>query len=97
MNEKNSCLEEEGWTKRFVIGEPRLSEVVEVYKQAGFEVCLQPFPTKERECETCRWEEQNEQDGKECHICFEGSEDQYKIIFTRPVQGKTESMDDPMD
>ena len=96
MNEKKSritTLEKEGWTRRFVAGEPRLSEAVEVYNQAGFEVCLQPFPTKEGECETCPGEEKSDQDGKECRVCFEGSEDQYKIIYTRPVMGKTESND----
>jgi hypothetical protein len=90
MSDKKSrmaTLEEEGWTRRFVAGEPRLSEAVELYKQAGFEVCLQSFPTEERECETCPEEEKMDQDGKECRVCFEGSEDQYKIIFTRPAQG----------
>jgi hypothetical protein len=97
MNDKKSKaipLEKKGWTRRFVAGEPRLSEAVEVYRQAGFEVCLQPFPTKESECETCPGEKNNEQNGKECRVCFEGSEDQYKIIFTRPAQGATESNDD---
>ena len=96
MNEKKSritILEKEGWTRRFVAGEPRLSEAVEVYTQAGFEVCLQPFPTEEGECETCPGEEKRDQYGKECRVCFEGSEDQYKIIFTRPARGQTESND----
>ena len=96
MNKKKSkttTLEEEGWTRRFVTGEPRLSEAVEVYNQAGFEVCLQPFTTDEGECETCPGEEKSDLDGKECRVCFEGSEDQYKIIFTRPAQGETESND----
>ena len=100
MNEKKSRIttqEKEGWTRRFVAGEPRLSEAVEAYNQAGFEVCLQPLPNKERECETCPGEEKTDQDGKECRVCFEGSEDQYKIIFTRPAQGETESKDDLMD
>jgi len=96
MNEKRSritTLEKEGWTRRFVADEPRLSEAVEVYKQAGFEVCLQPFPSDERESETCPGEEKSDQGEKECRICFEGSEDQFKIIFTRPAQGETESED----
>ena len=97
MNEEKSrvtTLEKEGWTRRFVAGEPRLSEAVEVYNQAGFEVYLQPLPTKERECETCPGEEDSHQDGDECRVCFEGFEDQYKIIFTRPAQGETKSRDD---
>lgn len=100
MNEKKSkitTLEREGWTRRFVAGEPRLSEAVEVYTQAGFEVCLQPFPNKKGECETCPGEDKDDQDGKECRVCFEGSEDQYKIIFTRPAQSETKSKDDLLD
>lgn len=88
MNDKKSriaILEKEGWTRRFVAGEPRLSEAVEAYKQAGFEVCLLPFPTEEHECETCLGEEKSQQDVEKCRVCFEGSEDQYKIIFTRPA------------
>ena len=91
MNEEKSgvtTLEKEGWTRRFVAGEPRLSEAVEVYNQAGFEVCLQPLPTKERECEACPGEENSHQNGKECRVCFEGFEDQYKIIFTRPTHSE---------
>ena len=97
MNEKRSrttILEKEGWTRRFVADEPRLSEAVEVYKQAGFEVCLQSFRSDGRECATCPGEEKSDQDGKECRVCFAGSEDQFKIIFTRPAQGETESEDD---
>ena len=88
MNEKKSriaILEKEGWTRRFVAGEPRLSEAVEAYNQAGFEVCLRPFPTEENECENCPDEVKSKQDIKECRTCFRESKEQYKIIFTRPV------------
>lgn len=97
MNEEKSrvkALEKEGWTKRFVAGEPRLSEAVEVYTQAGFEVYLQPLTTEERECETCSEEENGQRDETKCRICFKGFEDQYKIIYTRPSLDKTESEDD---
>lgn len=73
-------LEEEGWARQFVASEPRLSEAVETYKEAGFEVHLEPLP-KESDCGSCTGEEG---DG-ECRICFEGFEDQYRIIFTRPL------------
>lgn len=73
-------LKREGWTRRFIAGEPRLSEAVEMYKDSGFEVHLEPLPEKSG-CENC------EEDGKEdeCGICFEGYEDQYRIIYTRPA------------
>ncbi|UCF57789.1 MAG: hypothetical protein JSW15_04845, partial [Deltaproteobacteria bacterium] len=58
-----SILESEGWSKQFVTSEPRLSEAVEIYKEAGFEVHLEPLP-KEPGCETCAGEE----DKVECRI-----------------------------
>jgi hypothetical protein len=71
-------LEREGWVKQFIANEPRLSEAVELYKEAGFDVHLEPL-TKGQECEICAGPEEK----GECRICFEGFEDQYKIIFTR--------------
>lgn len=82
-------LESEGWARQFVACEPRLTEAVEMYKEAGFEVHLEPLP-KGTECDTCAGEE----DQDECRICFEGSEDQYKIIFTRPREDEAESEDE---
>lgn len=45
-------LEQQGWTKRFVMDEPRLSEVVELYKFLGYEVKLDPiiFDKTNKEC-----------------------------------------------
>jgi thiamine monophosphate kinase len=82
-------LEHDGWTKQFVANEPRLSEAVAMYREAGFEVHLEPLP-KEPECKTCAGEE----DDNECRICFEGFEDQYKIIFTRPKKDRASLEDD---
>ncbi len=83
-------LEQGGWTQRFVANEPRLSEFAELYKESGYEVHLEPLP-KETECERCVG------DGKEgeCRVCFDGFEDQYRIIFTRPAKatvGKKEDL-----
>ncbi|MBN2033136.1 MAG: hypothetical protein JW836_07655 [Deltaproteobacteria bacterium] len=74
-------LEKEGWVKQFVASEPRLSEAVELYKEAGFEVHLEPFP-KGRACDSCAGPEKMGEG--ECRVCFEGVEDLYKIIYTRP-------------
>jgi hypothetical protein len=71
-------LEREGWVKQFVANEPRLSEAVELYKEAGFDVHLEPLP-KSQGCEACAGPEEK----GECRVCFEGFEDQYRIIFTR--------------
>jgi len=46
-------LKNEGWEKRFTIDEPRLSEMVEQYKELGFEVLLEPVDTSSEECTTC--------------------------------------------
>ena len=82
-------LEREGWTKRFVAGEPRLSKTCDLYRETGYEVHLEPLPA-ESECEACAGQE----DQGDCRICFEGFEDQYKIIFTRPKESKPSSDSD---
>ena len=95
MNDDRSrieILESDGWTKQFIASEPRLSEAVEMYRETGFEIHLEPLP-KESECK----KRADEDGGRECRICFEGAEDHYRIIFTRPnkgAKGATESKDD---
>jgi hypothetical protein len=73
------ALKKEGWTRQFVASEPRLSEAAALYKESGFEVHLEPLPSG------------GEPDllplidsGDGCAKCFEGFQEQYKIIFTRP-------------
>jgi hypothetical protein len=61
-------LNKEGWQKRFTIDEPRLSEMVEQYKELGFEVLLEPVDTSSEECTTC----------------ITDSHERYKTIYTRP-------------
>ena len=85
----NEMLRQMGWRRQFVANEPRLSEVVEIYKEAGFDVHLEPL-LKESECENCA---DGEGEGKECRICFEGVEDQYMIIFTRPKGNEQNKLD----
>ena len=72
----------EVWFKRFIASEPRLSEAVEMYQEAGFEVHLVPLP-KGSSCDDCAGSEE----GEECRICYEGSEHLYKIIYTRLKEG----------
>ena len=65
-----------GWEKRFIACEPRLSEMVETYKEIGFEVHLEPLPPQdEKNIESC------EESG--CTACFDVDRERYKIIFTR--------------
>ncbi len=84
-------LIQEGWTRRFTASEPRLSESVELYRDAGFEVLLEPLPGK-NECDACGPKESEES----CQVCFEGAEDQYKIIFTRPKKDQNTDSEDPL-
>jgi hypothetical protein len=85
---RNEKLEREGWVKQFVANEPRLSEAAELYKEAGFDVHLEPLP-KGQVCEVCAGPEEK----GECRVCFEGFEDQYRIIFTRRRKGSKPSDD----
>ena len=73
------ALKKEGWTRQFTASEPRLSEAVALYEESGFEVHLEPLPSGG---ESALLPLVNSGDG--CAKCFEGFEDQYKIIFTRP-------------
>ena len=88
---RTAVLESEGWNKQFMAGEPRLGEAVEMYEELGFDVHLEPLP-KEPECKTCAGAEGDD----ECRICFEGFEDQYKIIFTRPREGAQNGLKDDL-
>jgi len=75
-------LEREGWTRQFTACEPRLSEAVELYRESGFEVRLEPLP-EAGDAHACAGSE----DRPECRACFEGVENRYRIIFTRPAKG----------
>lgn len=72
VENKKMSREEElkrgGWTKRFTVDEPRLSEVVAEYEEIGFEVLLDPVDTSSEECASC----------------FTVFSDRYKTIYTRP-------------
>lgn len=71
--------EADGWTRRFVACEPRLSEAVELYKESGFEVLLVPLPVKTTADKCIKTPEE-----KECMECYSGVEEKYRIIYTKP-------------
>lgn len=77
MSKREDELAKEGWQKRFVVDEPRLSEMVALYKETGYEVHLESLAAVEEP------DEENEE-CQSCRICFEGSEEKYQVIFTRP-------------
>ena len=59
------------WTKRNVVEEPRLSELVELYKELDFEVKLE-------DCTEADFQD----DG--CNECIKGFAGRYKVIYTKP-------------
>jgi hypothetical protein len=65
-----------GWERRFIACEPRLSEMVEMYKEIGFEVHLEPLPSKEEM-------DQSSCEDSGCTACFDVDSERYRIIFTR--------------
>ncbi len=69
MSDREKELEKQGWKRQFIVDEPRLSESVELYKELGFEVHLEPLRPDEMP--------------NECTKCMEENPERYKIIFTR--------------
>ena len=59
----------EGWEKKGTYDEPRLSEVVAMYREIGFEVRLAPFDP--------------EGDGGECTECMKSAPRKYQTVYTR--------------
>jgi len=60
----------QGWTRQFNTDEPRLSEAVEMYRQMGLEVHLEPMVL--------------DPDSEACQACFEQDCGRYKTIWTKP-------------
>ncbi len=72
MSERNKLskeVEKEGWIKQTTIGEPRLSEIVELYKSIGYEVCVEPATLSEL--------------NEECRRCYGNEIDELKTVYTR--------------
>ena len=73
-------LEMEGWKKQFIACEPRLREAIQLYEESGFDVTLESLLNNPEFKSTT---ESDSEIKSECRICFSGSEDQYRIIYTR--------------
>ena len=58
----------EGWEKQSTYDEPRLSELVETYREIGYEVHLEPF---------------HPEDEPGCTDCMKMQADRYMTIYTR--------------
>ena len=66
---KEKELEKKGWVKQTTIGEPRLSEIVELYESLGYEVRLEPVKLDELD--------------EECRRCYESEVDEVKTVYVR--------------
>ena len=66
-----------GWIRQSINNEPRLSELVELYRSLDFEVHLEPIAP-----------ELLESLDVECSACFIGHWDEFKMIFTRKQNTK---------
>lgn len=58
----------QGWQRRATYDEPRLSEMIALYKNIGFEVHIEPIHPEEE---------------KNCTGCMEHMPDMYKTVYTR--------------
>ena len=65
---REQILISEGWTKQSTHDEPRLSDVVEMYEDLGWEVHLEPF---------------DPQAENGCTECMQASVKKFKTIYTR--------------
>ena len=60
----------EGWERRTIDCEPRLTEIAEMYRSLGYEVRLEPFEPAP--------------DAEACRTCFEADPERFRVIYTRP-------------
>ena len=80
----NECgKDSDGWERRAILSEPRLSEMAEIYRSLGYEVEVRDV----------------QRSASECNVCFEGGSaigQAYGTLFTRRttiVPGDDDSMD----
>ena len=62
-------LIKQGWTKRNIMDEPRLSELVKTYRELGMEVRLEPVDLESGDCTEC----------------MRAEPDRFKVIYTRKL------------
>lgn len=68
---RSDALEKEGWLKRSILDEPRLSEVVAMYRELGLDVKVVDVKL-------------GDVDG--CTACLDGAMERYKIVYTRETK-----------
>jgi hypothetical protein len=76
MNREEALLQE-GWIKRSHYDEPRLSEVIQMYREIGFEVHTEPVRLK---------------DAPGCNECMKTCLDKFKMVYTRKTADDLEDL-----
>lgn len=77
LSSREKVLNADGWERNCIVDEPRLSEIVELHKELGFEVHLEPVSS-------CLCTEHT------CTTCFHENPKRFKIIYIRrPGVSKT--------
>ena len=69
---REETLTEQGWTRQSTNDEPRLSELVQLYRDIGYEVHLEPFHPEEE---------------PGCSECLKMSADRFKTIYVKKTSG----------
>jgi hypothetical protein len=72
MKNRDKELQSQGWERRSVTEEKRLSELIELYESLDFEVHLEPVTQALMAAL-----------GDDCDACFSGDWENYKVIYTR--------------
>lgn len=81
---KEGELLADGWLKQTTIGEPRLSEIVDNYRQLGYEVYVI---------------EHREESGEGCNTCFTAGAEMgqvYGDVYIRKGKGGKRAVDDEL-
>jgi hypothetical protein len=73
MTAREDKLQKEGWMRRSAASEPRLGEIVALYRELGYEVRLEPL-------------DEEEQNGA-CSVCFGEDPSRFQVVYTRPGSG----------
>ena len=65
-------LEKQGWVKRTILREPKLSEIVREYNSLGFDVHLEPITLEDID--------------EGCNICYENQIEKFRIVYVKKRQ-----------
>ncbi len=71
-DEASDDLAAAGWRRMSTIDEPRLSELIELYRESGFEVLLRPVSREEL--------------GDACAECLLAQSERFRTIYVRPAR-----------